>query len=468
MLRKILLNVMMGGTGCLLITGCAATRPQATQAGGRAGQQITLPEARPLGAQYRTADREVRPGATEMSDRAAEPTGTLRLIDALSAALLQSPELVAFSYEVRAGEARILQAGVLPNPELEFGVEEYDRDGEGFDSAETALVLGQLFELGGKRRWRKRIAEAEGELAGWDFESKRLDVFTETAKRFTAVIATQKRLELAGSAVELAEKTSSAVGERVKAGKEPPLQASKSEAELEMARMEAREAENALGIARKRLAAMWGAERVSFGDVEGSLDAILDAIPPLEALRSRLSLNPDLARWEVELRLRRAVVSSEKAARVPDMAASVGYLQYEEDGTDALAFGVGLPLPLFDRNQGNIAAATHELSKAEAERSAAELALATELGETHAALTAAHQRVATLQGKVVPVMEGAFEAAHEGYRQGKFGFLDMLDAQRGLFEAKGALVDALSGYHSALIDVQRITGTSIEELMNNK
>jgi cobalt-zinc-cadmium efflux system outer membrane protein len=183
-------------------------------------------------------------------------------------------------------------------------------------------------------------------------------------------------------------------------------------------------------------------------------------------LRSRLSLNPDLARWETELELRRAVVSSEKAARVPDMQASVGYLQYEEDGTDALAFGVGLPLPLFDRNQGNIAAATHELSKAEAERSAAELALATELGETHAALTAAHQRVATLQGKVVPVMEGAFEAAHEGYRQGKFGFLDMLDAQRGLFEAKGALVDASSDYHSALIDIQRITGTSIEELTN--
>jgi cobalt-zinc-cadmium efflux system outer membrane protein len=357
---------------------------------------------------------------------------------------------------------------VLPNPEVELAVEEYDRGGEGFDSAETAVVLGQLFELGGKRRWRTRVAEAEGELAGWDYESMRLDVFAETAQRFTAVIAAQKRVGLSRSAVELAEKTSSAVGERVKAGKEPPLQASKSEAELEMARMDALEAENALGVARKKLAAMWGAERADFEMAAGSLDSVLGAIPSLDALRSCLSRNPDLARWEVELRLRQATLSSEKAARIPDLEASVGYLQYEEDGTDALAFGVGLPLPLFDRNQGNIAAAGHELSKAKAERAATELVLAAELAEMHAALTGSHQRVMTLRGKVVPAMEQAFEAAHEGYRQGKFGFLDMLDAQRGLFEAKGALVDALSDYHTALTDIQRITGTGIEVLMNEK
>ncbi len=65
-------------------------------------------------------------------------------------------------------------------------------------------------------------------------------------------------------------------------------------------------------------------------------------------------------------------------------------------------------------------------------------------------------------------MEEAFAAAHEGYREGKFGFLDMLDAQRGLFEAKGALVNALSAYHAAVAKIQRITGTSIKELLENK
>ena len=453
MIGRILLNVAMGGLAGLVITGCATAK-----------RQVARPAPRPLGARYVTeanAGREGEPLATDV----ALPDGTLKLEQALGAALLHNPSLVAFSYDVRAAEARALQAGVLRNPKLEIEVEEYDRGGEEFGSAETAVVLGQVFELGGKRRWRTRVAEAEGELAGWDYESKRLDVFSETAQRFTAVIAAQERVELTDTAMGLAENTSRAVGERVKAGIEPPLQASKSEAELEMARMDAQEAAVALGVARKRLAAMWGAEADAFDTAEGSLDRDLRTVPSLETLRARLGANPDLARWEAELRLRSAAVASERAGRVPNLEASVGYRQFEEDGTDALAFGVGIPLPLFDRNRGNITAAQHELAKAESERRATELALAAALAEAHADLSAAHQRVLTLQTRVVPTMERAYQAAHEGYRQGKFGFLDMLDAQRGLFEARKALVDALYGYQAALIAIQRITSAPVDELM---
>lgn len=453
--RQIMLNVLPAVVLGVLVTGCAAP-----------ARHAAFPDARPLGAEYPTGARGTADTGAGEDQAPPEPTGALTLRQALATALLRSPGLEAFSYDVRAAEARLLQAQVLPNPELEVEIEEYDRDGQGFDSAEMAVVLGQLFELGGKRRWRTRIAEAEGELTGWDYEAMRLDVFTSTAKRFMAVIAAQRRLELARSAVELAEKTSRAVGVRVSAGKEPPLQASKAEAELEMARLEALRLENVLVVSRRKLAAMWGADRAIFESVEGDLDSIPDSIPSLRDLRSRLPINPDLARWDAELRLRRAAVASEKAARVPDLEAAVGLQRFEEDGTDSLAFGIGVPLPLFDRNHGNIRAAEHDLARAEAERAAEELALAAELGELHAALTAAYRQARALRSKVVPAMAQAFEAAHEGYRQGKFGFLDMLDAQRGLFEAEGALVDALSDYHAALADIQRLTGTGVEGLQD--
>ena len=433
-----------------LLTGCVAP-----------GSRTLLPEPRPMGAQCPTVGQRFQDGSEDVGDAVPEPTGMLGLNEALAASLMRNPELAAFSHETRAAQARLLQAGVLPNPQLEFEVEEYDRGGGGFDSAETAVVFAQPFELGGKRQWRKRVAEAEGELAGWDYESKRLDIFAETSRRFVEVLATRERLELARSAVELAEKTSRAVAERVKAGKEPPLQAAKSEAELELARLGELAGENALRVARKRLAAMWGAEVAFFDTTEGSLDHVQEAVPSLETLRTRLDTNPDLARWDAELRLRRAALAAEKAARIPDVEASVGYLQFEDDGTDAFAFGVGMPLPVFDRNRGNIMAARHELAKAENELSAMEVSLAAELAEAHAGLTTAHQRVGTLRSKVVPAMEQAYQAAHEGYQQGKFGFLDMLDAQRGLFEARASLVDALHEYQAALIDIQRITATGL-------
>jgi cobalt-zinc-cadmium efflux system outer membrane protein len=361
-----------------------------------------------------------------------------------------------------------LQARKLPNPELEVEVEEFDRGGESFDSAETSIALGQLIELGGKRRWRMRMAEAEGELAGWDYESKRLAVFAETTKRFTAILAAQRRLELAESAVELAEKTAHAVGERVKGGKEPPLQESKASAELELARLDSLEAESALSVKRKMLAAMWGNAAPHFQRAEGDLNGVLATVPSMEVLRTRLSENPELARWDAEMRRLDAELSSEKAERVPDLEARLGVQRFEEDGSDALAFGIGVPLPLFDRNQGNITAAQHELAKAKAQRKAAQTTLATELAEAHADLTSAHRRAMTLRSKVVPAMDEAFNAAHVGYTQGKFGFLDMLDAQRGLFEAKGELVNALADYHVALAEMQELTGTAIEELMETK
>jgi len=455
-----------GGLVGLLLAGCAAPGHHPARPVGHLGSGSgpgAGPEAHPPGKQYASAG-DVPAGKTGSMQPPAVPKGNLTLADALAASMLRNPELAAYAFDMRAAEARLLQARVLPNPELEFEVEECDRDGNGFDSAETAVVLTQTFELGGKRRWRKRAAQAEGDLAGCDYESKRLDVFAETARRFVHVLAAQERLELAASAVELAQKTNGAVSERVKAGKEPPLQASKSEAELEMARLDALAAQNTLAVARKKLAAMWGAETAAFDTAEGSLDHVPNAAASLEELRSRLEFNPDLARWDTELRLRRAALASQKAARVPDLKASLGFLQYEEDGTDAFAFGVGAPLPLFDWNHGNIMAARHELAAAESERSAAAVELAAALAEAQASLTNAHQRVRTLRTKVVPAMEQAYEAAHEGYRQGKFDFLDMLDAQRGLFEAQTSLVDALNEYQAALIDIQRITATGIGDL----
>jgi cobalt-zinc-cadmium efflux system outer membrane protein len=163
-----------------------------------------------------------------------------------------------------------------------------------------------------------------------------------------------------------------------------------------------------------------------------------------------------------------AGLSSQKAARIPDIKAEIGFLSYEEDGTDALAFGVKTGLPVFNRNSGNIAAAEHQLAKAKALRRGTEMALSTRLAEAHATLTAAQKKAETLKSKVVPAIQKAFDAAHEGYRQGKFDFLDMLDAQRSLFEAKGALVDALSSYHAAIAEIQRLTGTSIEEMTSQQ
>ncbi len=393
-----------------------------------------------------------------------EPLKNLTLRQALALALMNNPELEAFSHDLRAAEARSLQAGLPHNPEVELEVESYDRDGAGYDSAEPSVILSQVIELGGKRGKRLRVAEAEGVAAGWAYESKRLDVFSQTANRFAGVVADQQRFELAKSTLAVAEQTSRSVAERVLAGKESPVQRTKAVAEMEMARLDADAAESALMVSRNALAAMWGGDPSNFQTASGSFGDLPERLPSIDALRVQLAANPELALRSAHVAVRQAALESEVAKRVPDLTVAAGVKRFEEDETQALIFGIGVPLPLFDRNQGNIAAARHELAKARAEQRAAGVELSTQLLATHTGLTSARSRAQVLRTKVVPAMESACQAMHSGYGEGKYDLREVLDAQRALFAAKLDLIDALADYHTALNTMERLTGMSMTEI----
>jgi len=420
-------------------------------------QKAAGPELRPLGREWTPSNKKIK--ETEIK----EPAGTLSLQKALSLALVRNPELKAFSWELRASEAMKLQAGLLPNPEVEFEMEEFDSEGTGFDTAETAIVLSQLVELGGKRRNRQAVAKLESGLAGWDYEAKRLDVFVETTQAFIDALAAQKSVALATEAVALATKVHTAVGERVKAGKVSPLEESRASVELSMSKIGLERSKKELEASRTRLGAMWGNSKPLFSAVSGRFETVLDSIPSIRSLEGDVARNPDIARWDTEMELREATVALERSAGIPDLAASAGMQQFEATGEDALIFGVGITLPIFDRNQGSIQAARHQLSKADEERRAAAVKVQSDLAEAYKELTASHLETLTLQKEILPAAQRAFEAAQAGYQQGKFGYLDVLDAQRTMFDVREKYVESLSAYHKAVVELERLIGRSIKK-----
>ncbi len=387
-----------------------------------------------------------------------EAPDVLTLGTALELAMRGHPGLSAGTSGVRAAEARWRQARVFPNPEIAVGVSEYGRHGNGFDAAETEASLTQRMELGGKRTGRMRQGQAEYGLAAWALEGMRLDIRAETKRRFAAVVAAQARVALATACEHAAERVAFAVDARVQAGKEPPMQGAKAKAEWALARLQRSTEHQALAAATARLTAMWGAESHPFTVADESSLGAWVAPAELEELRAQLSSIPEWRHWADAIRLREASLASARAARTPDVDVSVGLQRFEDDASDAVRFGIALPLPLFDRNHGNVAAARHELDRIREERRAATIDLHLALTDAYTRFGTAHERVKTLGESVVPTMESAFEAAQEGYRQGKFGYLDMLDTQRALFEARAALIDATETYHSARTDLERLTG----------
>lgn len=397
-----------------------------------------------------------------------EPAGDLTLREALSLALLQNPEIKAFALEIRAREAAVLQAGLRPNPKLDAVVENFGNNAlQGFDSTTITLQLSQLIELGGKRAARTEATQLARDLAGWDYERERIKVLTETHNAYVEILSAQVRTALTEQLLDLAEEVAAAAAKRVTAGKVSPVEETKARVATTSVRIELTRAERELEAARKRLASTWGSTAPRFKHALGEIEAVLP-IPSLEQLMDRLRQNPELARWATELAERQAVIALEESRAIPDLTASFGIRRFYEPGDDALVVGISLPLPVFNGNQGAILEAQRRLTKAEEERFATEVRVATGLSNAYQTLAGAHAEIAALKAEVLPGAQSAFEAASKGYRLGKFGLLDVLDAQRTLFGAKAQYLRALTDYHRSVAQVEGLIGERLEAVQTRK
>ncbi len=398
----------------------------------------------------------VTEGSIEITKSQTEP---LTLQKALSLALTQNPALDIFSLEQRAREARALQSGLRPNPKLNILVEDSAGSGNfsGFGGSQTTIQLSQLVELGGKRMARMRADDLRGKLAGWDYETKRMDVLTAVAKAYADVLKAQQQVLLVKSLTGLGEQFLNAVQERVKAGKVAALEKIKAEISLSSVRIQLAKEKRALKVARRNLSALWGNPQPQFESALGDLFAI-SPVPPLKQLMDRLTGNPDLKRWAVELEQRQAVVARELAKRIPDLKLLGGFRRIEETEDNTLVFGMSIPLQLFDRNQGAILEARHKLSKANAQKRAAIIIMTQNLLGAYNTVDFTHSQVLSIKTKILPAAKRAFDGVSEGYRFGKFGYLDVLDSQKIFFEARGQYLSALADHHKAVADVERLIG----------
>jgi cobalt-zinc-cadmium efflux system outer membrane protein len=430
-------------------------------------RQPLSPPSRALGSGTPTFKAPAEASIDAETPRRSEPEGDLSLRSALALSLLQNPNLAAFSWEARAREAEILQAAVVPNPEISVEAENFAGSGsfDGYDRAETTVMLGQLIELGGKRAKRRRTAELERDLADWDYEVRRLDVLTAVAKEFVHVLEAQGRVALADELSELASESLVAVSKRVRAGAASLVEETRAKVNLSSAKVDARRAGVLLAAARSRLAALWGAEFATFLEARGQFDSV--AVPPsLESTRGLLENNPDVARWTSELALRDAVVDLEDARRISNVTIGGGIRHFEEEDDSALVLGVTIPFPIFDRNQGARQAARLRRSRVRSEELASRTVVASRLAIAHQSLLASYETILELRGEVLPQAEEAYLGVRTGYLRGLFRYLDVLDAQRTLFELRDRELTELGRFHRSVAEVERLTGTPLASRPN--
>lgn len=397
--------------------------------------------------------------ALALTEGAPPPSSTVTLEAALQRALANAPQLKSAEAAASAAKGAQIQSSALPNPELGVDVENVggQSDYSGFKSAEITYGVSQLVEVSGKRSARMAAADEGHAIAHAELEAARLDLIRDVKVAYAEAVAAKEGMALAERQKSLAIEVLANVNKRVNAAAEPLFQRSKSEVALSTSEMALDKAIRDYAIAKKRLAALWGAEATDF-DLDSSSFFALGRPPKPSALPTT-GKSPDLVRWDAEVARNEAQYELEQATAIPDPRFNVGVKEFRATNDRAFVVGVSFPIPVFDMNGGNIARARGELTKAESGRRMVEVSRSTALDRNQQELESAYRQAEILKSQMIPAAEKAYQLSRQGYGAGKFAYLEVLDAQRTLSDVRAQFNEALKTYHIRSAEVEQLTAT---------
>jgi outer membrane protein, heavy metal efflux system len=376
----------------------------------------------------------------------------MTLAEARRLALAHNPDLASARLELQAQQAAELQAGARPNPEL----------GVLFEDTRTAtrtstVQFSQAIELGGKRAARQAAAAQAREQAAVALLAKEAELRAAVAAGFFELLGAQAQQGLAEASLTLARSAVTAADKRLQAGKVPPLELAKARVAEAGARAELAQAQSERLLARGRLAALWSQGPQAIVQADGDTAALPE---PSDASRLAewMADAPTLRLARLDIARRQALAEVERARRVPDVTVTVGAKRDAELGRTQSVLGFSLPLPVNDRNQGALLEALRREDQAREALTAATLKLQLDVAQAAARLTLAREQAQLLRDEALPTAQTAHDAALKGYELGKFAFLDVLDAQRTLFQLRRQVLQHSADAHRAAADLDRLLG----------
>ena len=381
-----------------------------------------------------------------------EPPKLLRLEVALGLAMGANPEISVALREQEATEGVRIQAGVRHNPYISSEIQDTRRN-----TQQITLQFNQEIELGNKRESRLALADILHTKATAELDALKATIHANTVNAFYEVLVAQERLALSKSSFEVANAAVNAATKRVNAGKSSPVEETKSNIAASSAKIELNQSNSQLNSARKRLSALWGNPFPVFEQAYGDVENI-PLVPSFENLLALLENAPAIGIANLEVSARGGSTKLARSQSTPNITISAGIVHNQELGLNQAILGLSAPIPLFDRNQGNVQEAVSLQYKAQDELIALKTQLATKLAGEHERLSVARLSAISLREEILPGAQNAFEAANKGFNAGKFNFLDVLDAQRTLFQAKSQYIQVLLDAHQAIAEIESILG----------
>jgi cobalt-zinc-cadmium resistance protein CzcA len=430
--------------------GCGAGVAQSAPGGAIA--EVTAAQASPRGSEPGNADVPV-PGDGE----------AVSLDQVLAFAARNAPALHVARAEALRGDAEVVAASPLVPDNPEVSVAAGGRTVGSETGLELDVALSQRFEIAGERELRRETARRVRELALGSVHEAEWQVRGQVRGLFLAALVARERLELAEQARQFVEGVAAISRRRAEVGETSPVSAVVVEAEVAQARQALVEARQRELAARLELAeaAGWpvGARLVLRGD----LPAVRRAPSVDDLVRNASERHPGLRALALEVRAAESRVKLEDREAWPEPTLGAGYAREPEGDGAAHVWSVevGLPIPFWQRNQGERARARAELEVARAELEAAMLRLRPRLARAAAEVDAAAERIELLEAGALPAVERSLSLVLRAYEEGQIDILEVSQVRERLLATRAEMLAVREEYFDAVIELEALAGEAV-------
>ncbi len=392
----------------------------------------------------------------------ANPCQTLDLDTAWQRVLYYAPSLRAADEEIEILRGQAEQVSTRLNPVVEvesenLGISHPTQDTE---PPQTTFSLAQTFELGGKRAARLNLASSLTSIAACEALIEREDAFFDLTTAFLDVKIAQERMRLAKEKLALSERCLDTVKRQIENGKISPIQERRVYVEMMSERMKVREAQSEFEQARMHLSSMWGCDCPDFETVDFQLFTYCP--PPCNGeILEGFYQTPDYYRAQQTVDSACRNLALQRANRIPDVTLMAGYRVFHDSNSGAWVVGFEMPLPFFDRNQGNVRSACAEMSLAESSRDEVIRSASEKILIAYEKLVASYEETKLMSCNILKEAEAAYKLTCEGYEKGKIEYLEVLETKRMLCEIQESYLNVLHEYHMNRAVLARLSGMNL-------
>ena len=381
--------------------------------------------------------------------------------------------ILAGNLDIKEKEALLNQSKKWINPNVGIKLENFGGYLEGAEETpELTFMVKQQLQLGGKRGKNRLISRLNLNLAKNNSRDLRLNIMKIAGERFLTLLVNQKLEQQAIAFYNLTEKIHLIVKDQVDVGNASPLNLTKTEIMVAEAKIASNRSKIQRQNSRDKLALLWKNTSIEktipdFQKVIGDLSKCY-SLPTKKKLWSHVRKTPFARELKLVQQLNKAIYGRERSKIFPDIELTGGFRKYRHIKGHKWIFASGFQLPLFDWNRANINVAKYRLKKGIIQNEGSMNQLETDFNKLYRHWISANEEVKIFKTKVLDSSETLYQATLDGYKAGKFSFLEVLDAQQTLNKIKIKYIKSLYKFHLTALRIAYIAGTTLDKLLKDE